>query len=53
MTISRTAFYKWVRSFALYKTGITPTEDRDMNGKWMIIHTDKNNIVKPKNELDF
>ena len=53
MTISRTAFYKWLRSFALYKTGITPTEDRDMNGKWMIINTDKNNIVKPKNEFEF
>ena len=53
LTISRIGFYKWLKAFALYKTGIEPTEDRDLNGLWMVIHTDKNNIVKPKNELDF
>ena len=53
MTISRTAFYKWLKAFAIFQTGLEPMEDRDMNGKWMIIYTDKNKKVKPKDELEF
>ena len=53
MTISRTAFYKWLKAFAIFITGIEPMEDRDMNGKWMIIYTDKNIKVKPTDELEF
>jgi len=37
MTISRTKFYKWLNSFALYKEGIAPEEGRDPQGRWMRI----------------
>ena len=37
MTISRTKFYKWLISYAMYKEGTTPQEDRDQNGRWIII----------------
>ena len=41
MTISRTKFYKWLVSYAMFKEGIPPEEGRDMNGRWIIIR--KNN----------
>ena len=41
MTISRTKFYKWLVSYAMFKEGIPPEEGRDMNGRWIIIK--KNN----------
>jgi hypothetical protein len=41
MTISRTKFYKWLVSYAIFKEGIPPEEGRDMNGRWIIIK--KNN----------
>jgi hypothetical protein len=37
MTISRTKFYKWLVSYAIYKEGIMPEEDRDHIGRWIII----------------
>tara|TARA_R110000803_G_scaffold10308_5_gene31693 strand:- start:2154 stop:4571 length:2418 start_codon:yes stop_codon:yes gene_type:complete len=37
MTTSRTKFYRWVVSYALYKTGIQPEVGRDVNGKFIII----------------
>ena len=37
MTISRTKFYKWLIAYAMYKEGTTPQEDRDQNGRWIII----------------
>jgi hypothetical protein len=37
MTISRTKFYKWLNSYALYKEGIKPEIGRDIQGKYMII----------------
>jgi hypothetical protein len=49
-TISRTEFYRWLNSFALYKTGIKPDEGRDLNGRWIIFLTDK---TKVKNEQEF
>jgi|TARA_R100000081_G_scaffold90701_2_gene66507 hypothetical protein len=39
MTISRTRFYKWLNSYALYKTGIQPDVGRDLNGKYITIKT--------------
>ena len=41
MTISRTKFYKWLVSYALYKEGIIPEEGRDLTGRWIIIHEKK------------
>jgi hypothetical protein len=43
LTISRTKFYKWLVSFAMFKEGIPPEEGRDMNGRWIVIR--KNNDV--------
>jgi hypothetical protein len=37
MTISRTRFYKWLVSYALFTTGQQPEEGRDPSGRWMII----------------
>lgn len=37
MTISRTKFYKWLISYAIYKEGTMPEEDRDHIGRWIII----------------
>ena len=39
MTISRTRFYKWLNSYALYKTGVQPEVGRDINGKYITIKT--------------
>ena len=52
-TISRIEFYKWVRDYAKFSTGNDPTEDRDMNGQWMIINTTKVKKQKPVDEFDF
>lgn len=38
MTISRTKFYKWLYSYAIFKSGVPPEEGRDLSGRWMIIH---------------
>jgi hypothetical protein len=37
MTISRTRFYKWLVSYAMFKTGSVPEEGRDQAGRWIII----------------
>jgi len=37
MTISRTKFYKWLVSYAIYKEGVMPEEGRDLHGRWIII----------------
>lgn len=37
MTISRTKFYRWLVSYAMFKEGTIPEEGRDMTGRWMII----------------
>ena len=41
MTISRTKFYKWLVSYAIYKEGVIPEEGRDLQGRWIIIHKKK------------
>lgn len=45
-TISRTEFYRWLNSFALFKTGIKADEGRDLNGRWIIFLTDKSKVKK-------
>ena len=41
MTISRTKFYKWLIAYAIYKEGTMPEEDRDQQGRWIIIRSKK------------
>lgn len=46
-TISRSRFYKWLNSFAIFRDGVFPEEGRDTNGRWIIFRD------KPKeNEPD-
>ena len=52
-TISRTEFYRWLKSFAMFKTNQKPQEDRDLNGRWIIFVTDKNNLKEQKDEGRF
>jgi hypothetical protein len=37
MSMSRTKFYKWLSSYALFKEGVAPEEGRDARGRWIII----------------
>ena len=43
MSISRTKFYRWLVSYAIYKEGTMPEEDRDQQGRWIIIKSKKEN----------
>ena len=52
-TISRTEFYRWLKSFAVFKTDIIPDEGRDLNGRWIIFLTDKKNTKKDEGQLEF
>ena len=42
MSVSRTKFYKWLIAYGIYKEGVMPQEDRDQQGRWIIIKS-KNN----------
>jgi hypothetical protein len=46
MTISRTKFYKWLVSYALFKEGVMPEEGRDLNGRWIIIKKNPNQTAQ-------
>ena len=35
MTISRTKFYKWLQSYAMFKYGVAAEEGRDSIGRWI------------------
>ena len=37
MTISRTRFYKWLVSYAVFSQGVSPDEGRDAQGRWIRI----------------
>jgi len=37
MSVSRTKFYKWLIAYGIYKEGVMPQEDRDQQGRWIII----------------
>jgi len=39
MTISRTRFYKWLNSYAMFKDGVPPEEGRDQQGRWICFRT--------------
>ena len=51
MTISRTRFYKWLVSYALYKEGVQPEEGRDAQGRWIRIRSKKE--LEVQTDLDF
>tara|TARA_R100000664_G_scaffold33988_1_gene53196 strand:- start:429 stop:2846 length:2418 start_codon:yes stop_codon:yes gene_type:complete len=51
MTISRTRFYKWLVSYALFKEGIQPEEGRDAQGRWIRIRSKKE--LEVQTNLDF
>lgn len=36
-TISRNKFYKWLKAYAEFATGVSPDEGRDSQGRWMRI----------------
>ena len=50
MTISRTRFYKWLVSYAVFKEGVMPEEGRDQAGRWIIIR--KKQDSEYQNQLD-
>ena len=37
MSISRTRFYRWIHSYAIFKTNTPPLEGRNMKGRWITI----------------
>lgn len=43
MSVSRTKFYKWLIAYGIYKEGVMPQEDRDQQGRWIIIKSKNNN----------
>lgn len=47
MSISRTKFYKWLISYATYKEGTVPEEDRDHQGRWIIIKSKRESNDDP------
>ena len=51
MSISRTTFYKWLVSYAVYKEGIMPEEGRDVDGRWIIVRTKAEADAKTCNEI--
>ncbi|MCI4435890.1 MAG: hypothetical protein JHC33_03660 [Ignisphaera sp.] len=51
MTISRTKFYQWLVSYAIFKEGTMPEEGRDQLGRWMIIR--KKQDAEHQNQLDY
>jgi len=50
MTISRTRFYKWLVSYAIFKEGTMPEEGRDQTGRWIIIR--KKQDAEYQNQLN-
>jgi hypothetical protein len=51
MTISRTRFYKWLVSYAVFKEGVMPEEGRDQAGRWIIIR--KKQDSEYQKQLDY
>jgi len=37
MSMSRTKFYKWLNSFAMFKEGVPPEDGRDARGRWIVM----------------
>ena len=52
MTISRTRFYKWLVSYAIFKEGVMPEEGRDHLGRWIIIRKKQSADVQNQLNID-
>ena len=39
LSISRTLFYRWIKSYAMFLTGNEPTKGKDAYGQWIIINS--------------
>jgi hypothetical protein len=50
LTISRTRFYNWLVSYALYKESVQPEEGRDNQGRWIIIRMKPR--AEPQTQID-
>jgi len=48
LTISRIKFNKWMSSYAVFKSGASPQEGRDMAGRWMRIKREDEVNVQTK-----
>jgi len=51
MSISRTKFYKWLVSYAIFKENVMPEEGRDQAGRWIIIK--KKQDSEHQNQLNY
>jgi hypothetical protein len=52
MTISRTRFYKWLVSYAMFKEGTMPEEGRDQSGRWIIIKKKQDSEFQNQTNID-
>jgi hypothetical protein len=52
MTISRTRFYKWLVSYAMFKEGTMPEEGRDQLGRWIIIRKKQDSEFQNQTTID-
>jgi hypothetical protein len=52
LTISRTRFYKWLVSYALFKEGTMPEEGRDQSGRWIIIRKKQDSEFQNQTNID-
>lgn len=53
MSLSRTLFYKWLRSYAEFLDGVSYVEGRDGMGRWIIFRTLEDKPIKKEDELVF
>ena len=51
MTVSRTAFYRWLKAYALFLTGEKAEDGRDLTGRWFRIK-EKKKIIPTQSILD-
>lgn len=52
LTISRTRFYKWLVSYAMFKEGTMPEEGRDQLGRWIIIKKKQDSEFQNQTTID-
>ena len=52
-TISRNAFYKWLNAYGLFKEGITISEGRSNQGRWIIFNEEGYEEPKEYEEEEF
>ena len=45
LTVSRNKFYKWLKAYAEFVTGVSPDEGRDSQGRWI--------RIRNKHELEY